>query len=387
MMPLSAPDAQVIKLIRTPKLPESLFQNGQTVTVKVVSSEGNQATILLAGRQLATQTNILLSAGQVLTAQPMLINGQLQLKIIPQANTQAQSSTNLLTSAATQQPNPPMTQTLQESITSKTTLSHNSSASTLPSWTHSLPSTTQETLASLKNSLPNQLPLQQLLAMLNDQLQQANTGHKLINTAWQSLLNQALNLQTPLTAEKIQQSMQVFNDKYANKSPSEWKQAMVSLMNNPDSSAEDRFIAQQLFNRSELTQQLQSLQHASGHAVWLQEIPLSLKNTLDNFTLEIDLPKTEQPETEQHWKIFIQLTLPEGDFTSRIQLDREFNLRVQLWGNTSELVQKLQTQLPLLRKALAEQGLNIESLLLVEGKPEARTEKPLWQKPLVDCHG
>ena len=82
MMPLSAPDAQVITLIRTPKLPESLFLNAQPVNVRVIASEGNQATILLAGRQLATQTTLPLTPGQTLSAQPMLINGQLQLKVL-----------------------------------------------------------------------------------------------------------------------------------------------------------------------------------------------------------------------------------------------------------------------------------------------------------------
>jgi hypothetical protein len=387
MMPLSAPDAQVIKLIRTPKLPESLFQNAQPLTVKVLTSEGNQATILLAGRQLATQTTVPLTPGQTLSAQPMLVNGQLQLKILtpPPAPTSPQSATSTGSPYVATPTN--LTTVTQDAANAKTASAPNSAATPLPNWTQSLPNTTKEALAALKNSLPNQSPLQQLLTMVNEQLQQANQGQKALNPAWQSLLNQALNLQAPLTAEKLQQTMQAFNDKYAKQSTAEWKQGLINLLNNSESSPEEKIIAQQLLNRSELTQQLQSLQHNAGNAVWLQEIPLKDRQLLDNFTLEIDLPKTEQPENEQHWKIFVQLSLPEGDFTSRIQMDKELNLRVQLWGSNAELTQLIQQQAPTLKQALTEQGLVIESLVIVQGKPEPRTEKPLWQQPLVDCHG
>ncbi|MBD3766498.1 MAG: flagellar hook-length control protein FliK [Gammaproteobacteria bacterium] len=387
MMPLSAPEAQVIKLISTPKLPESLFQNAQPVTVKVLASEGNQASILLAGRQLATQTNVPLNPGQTLSAQPMLVNGQLQLKILtpPPAPAGPQSPTSTGSSHVTTPVNLPTI--TQDAANAKTASTPNSAANALPNWTQSLPNTTKETLAALKNSLPNQSPLQQLLTMVNDQIQQANQGQKSLNPAWQSLLNQALNLQTPVTAEKVQQSMQAFNDKYANQSTAEWKQGLVNLINNPDANAEEKIIAQQLLNRSELTQQLQNLQHNTGNAVWLQEIPFQDQKLLDNFTLEIDLPKTEQPENEQHWKIFVQLNLPEGDFTSRIQMDKELNLRVQLWGSNAELTQLIQQQAQTLKQALTDQGLVVESLVIVQGKPEPRTEKPLWHQPLVDCHG
>lgn len=393
MMPLSTPDAQVIKLIRTPKLPESLFQNAQPLSVKVIASEGNQATILLAGRQLATQTNVPLTVGQSLMAQPQLINGQLQLKILPATqnthNVPTDSAINAKPNTATNIANLGYAQNPIDAVSSKTTTqqSAHQQATALPNWTGSLPALTKETLASLKLSLPNQTPLQQLLLLVNEQLQQSSQGQKTINPAWQTLLNHALSLQGTPTPEKIQQSMQAFNDKYANKSNAEWKQGLIQLINSPQSSPEEKQIAQQLLNRSELTQQLQTLQHSSGNPVWLQEIPLNYKQSLDNFTLEVDLPKSEQPEHQQHWKIFVQLNLAEGDFTSRIQMDKELNLRVQLWGSNETLTQQIQAQAPLLKQALTEQGLTVESLVIVQGKPEARTEKPLWQQPLVDCHG
>ena len=109
----------------------------------------------------------------------------------------------------------------QDAANAKTASAPNSAATPLPNWTQSLPNTTKEALAALKNSLPNQSPLQQLLTMVNDQLQQANQGQKPLNPAWQSLLNQALNLQAPVTAEKVQQTMQAFNDKYAKQSTAE----------------------------------------------------------------------------------------------------------------------------------------------------------------------
>jgi hypothetical protein len=381
MMPLSAPDAQVITLIRTPKLPESLFLNAQPVNVRVIASEGNQATILLAGRQLATQTTLPLTPGQTLSAQPMLINGQLQLKVLtpsqmfnaPQANINT-TTTNL-----------PSHSTL--AITNATLTSTTNQSTPLPNWAQTLPNATKDALVALKTSLPNQLPLQQLLSMVNDQLKQASQGLKPINPAWQILLNQALNLQTPLTAESVQQTMKAFNDKYAKQPVADWKQGLINLLNDDDSSIEEKMIAQQLLNRSEVTQQLQNLQHNAGNAVWLQEIPLNTRQLLDNFTLEIDLPKTEQPESEQHWKVFIQINLPEGDFTSRIQMDKQHNLRVQLWGSSAELTLLIQSNVALLKQALTEQGLYIESIVVIQGKPEPRTEKPLWHQPLVDCHG
>jgi hypothetical protein len=381
MMPLSAPDAQVITLIRTPKLPESLFLNAQPVNVRVIASEGNQATILLAGRQLATQTTLPLTPGQTLSAQPMLINGQLQLKVLtpsqmfnaPQANINT-TTTNL-----------PSHSTL--AITNATLTSTTNQSTPLPNWAQTLPNATKDALVALKTSLPNQLPLQQLFSMVNDQLKQASQGLKPINPAWQILLNQALNLQTPLTAESVQQTMKAFNDKYAKQPVADWKQGLINLLNDDDASIEEKMIAQQLLNRSEVTQQLQNLQHNAGNAVWLQEIPLNTRQLLDNFTLEIDLPKTEQPESEQHWKVFIQINLPEGDFTSRIQMDKQHNLRVQLWGSSAELTLLIQSNVALLKQALTEQGLYIESIVVIQGKPEPRTEKPLWHQPLVDCHG
>ncbi|MBP7900814.1 MAG: hypothetical protein KAZ85_02340, partial [Gammaproteobacteria bacterium] len=264
MMPLSTPDAQVIKLIRTPKLPESLFQNAQPLSVKVIASEGNQATILLAGRQLATQTNVPLTVGQSLMAQPQLINGQLQLKILPATqnthNVPTDSAINAKPNTATNIANLGYAQNPIDAVSSKTTTqqSAHQQATALPNWTGSLPALTKETLASLKLSLPNQTPLQQLLLLVNEQLQQSSQGQKTINPAWQTLLNHALSLQGTPTPEKIQQSMQAFNDKYANKSNAEWKQGLTQLINSPQSSPEEKQIAQQLLNRSELTQQLQT---------------------------------------------------------------------------------------------------------------------------------
>lgn len=385
MMPLSTPDTQVIKLIRTPKLPESLFQNAQPLSVKVLASEGNQATILLAGRQLATQTNLPLSAGQTLMAQPMLVNGQLQLKILPNTPAPDKSPNSGVT---TPQAGLAVTDNkLLDTSLVKTSTNAGQTPQPLPDWTQTLPQSTKEALNALRQSLPNQSPLQQLLSLVNDQLQQAQAGQKTLSPAWQTLLTQALNVQAPVTAEKVQQTMQAFNDKYANKSAAEWKQALQSLILSNDASADEKVIAQHLLNRSELTQQLQSLQHQAGNAVWLQEIPLQHQQLLNNFTLEIDLPKTDQPESEQQWKILVQLHLDEGEFTSRLQMDKELNLRVQLWGSNATLTEQIQAQAPLLRQALEEQGLTIESLVIVQGTPETRTEKPLWQQPLVDCHG
>jgi hypothetical protein len=272
-------------------------------------------------------------------------------------------------------------------ITNATLTSTTNQSTPLPNWAQTLPNATKDALVALKTSLPNQLPLQQLLSMVNDQLKQASQGLKPINPAWQILLNQALNLQTPLTAESVQQTMKAFNDKYAKQPVADWKQGLINLLNDDDSSIEEKMIAQQLLNRSEVTQQLQNLQHNAGNAVWLQEIPLNTRQLLDNFTLEIDLPKTEQPESEQHWKVFIQINLPEGDFTSRIQMDKQHNLRVQLWGSSAELTLLIQSNVALLKQALTEQGLYIESIVVIQGKPEPRTEKPLWHQPLVDCHG
>lgn len=387
MMPLSPPDAQVIKLIRTPKLPDSLFQNAQPLSIKVIASEGNQATILLAGRQLATQTTFPLTVGQTLSAQPSLVNGQLQLKILPTPlpTSSPQTATN-----TPQQP-APLSSSVTPSQNAHSTplnLTSQTAQSKLPEWTAGLPNMTKDLLAALKQSLPNQTAFQSLLTQLNEQLQQATQTQKPLNPAWQTLFNQALNVQQqPLTAEKVQQAMQAFNDKFAKQTTSEWKQALLSLVQSPNASADEKQLAQQLLNRSELTQQLQALHHNTGNAVWLQEMPLAYQQSLNNFTLEIDLPKTNQPEAEQHWKIFVQLNLPQGDFTSRIQMDNNLNLRVQLWGSNEALTELLQTQAPKLRDALLEQGLNVESLIIVQGKPEPRTEKPLWQQPLVDCHG
>lgn len=365
MMPLSTQDAQVIRLTNTPRLPASLFENAQPVNVRVLSAQGSVATILFAGKQFNAQTNTNLTAGQTVSAQPSLVNGQLQLKILPDQQA--------ATTSAQQQPTAGAVKTAPQ----------------LPNWTQALPESTKSALTSVRHAIANQLPLQQLLGLLNEQLSQATAGNKSINNAWQTLIGQALNTQTAMTGDKIQQAMGQFNDKFAGKAQSqvEWKQSLHAIMNNPRSTPEERSIAQALLNRSEMTQQLQNLQHNAGNAVWLQEIPLRHQDQLNNFTLEIDLPNPKAKDKDQYWNVFVQLELENGHFTSRVQISQELKLRVQLWADNEDLLTLIYEDSPLLRQALSEQGLEIESMVIVQGKPEPRTEKPLWRHNLVDCHG
>lgn len=383
MMPLSSTDTQVIKLINTPKLPAALFQNAQPIQLTVLSAQNNSATILLAGRQLQTQTSLPLVAGQQLTAQPSLVNGQLQLKLIPSDNTgstatQTDISENFPTNKAIAQLALP--QQSAPSLNTKIT------ESSLPSWTNLLPQTTKEALASLKTSLPAQQPFQQILQLLSDKLSLLNNQGTAPDAAWKSFLNAALTTVPAPSAEKIKQSMEAFNAKLSQNNTPEWKIALKQLIDDPSSNADERQIAQSILTKTEQTQQLQNLHQATGQAVWLQEIPISTGQNLNNFTLEVDVPKAEIPEQEQTWKIFVQLNLPIGDFTSRIQMDNALNIRLQLWGNNETLTTLLQTEAPTLKAALTEQGLNIESMVIAQGKPPSRTEQPLWQQPLVDIH-
>lgn len=368
MMPLSNQDAQVIKLVNAPRLPASLFENAQPVQVRVLSAQSGSASILFAGRQFNIQSSALLTTGQTITAQPSMVNGQLHLKILPDQQTAAQTNT-------------------QQNHATEASSTRN--AVPLPSWTQKLPESTQNALIAVRQALANQLPLQQLLNLLNDQLSQATAGNKSINNAWQSLINQALNMQAPVTGDKIQQAMQQFNDKFAGKtnSQADWKQSLQTIIQSPRSTPEERHIAQALMSRSDMTQQLQNLQHNAGNAVWLQEIPLKHQDQLSNFTLEIDLPNPKLNNEDQYWHVFVQLELDSGHFTSRVQINQELKLRVQLWAEQDELLTSIYDQSPLLRQALLEQGLEIESMVIVQGKPEPRTEKPMWRHNLVDCHG
>lgn len=377
MMPLSTTDVQVIKLLNTPKLPSSLFDNAQPISIRVLAVDNNQATILLAGRQLQTQTTVPLAVGQQLTAQPELIDGQLQLKLVP--NNDTPIANKLLPNLTT---NPNQSLSTQASLT----LSNDAK---LPSWTDLLPNTAKEALGSLKTSLPTQASLKDLLSALSQDLPSllsANSDAKLtVSSAWRSFINAALTTNPAPSAEKIQQSVASFNAALSGNS--DWKQDLTKLINDPKTPLAEKQIAQGILSKSEQTQQIQTLHQMSGQAVLLQEIPINTSQGLDNFTLEIDVPKPDTPTQEQQWKIFIQLELPQGDFTSRIQMDKDFNVRLQLWGSNEELSNRLQTQANNLKKALQEQGLTIESLIIAEGKPQSRTEQPPWQQPLVDVHG
>ncbi len=486
MMPLSSTDVQVLKLVNTPKLPASLFENAQPINVRVVAVNKDQATILLAGRQIQTQTTVPLMVGQQLSAQPELVNGKVQLKLIPnpeQPNTNSAKTTaqataqtaslqttqttvnnnvqllkilnapqNLATLLNTGQTTPVRVlnangnqatvlitgQTIQTKST--TTLTTGESISVLPeevdgqlqlkiipsptqnsnqrqqqagtatkdnqlpSWTNSLPNTAKEALGSLKHSLPIQAPLNELLRSLNQTLPTLltdGTNKSSLSTAWQSFVSAALSINPAPTAEKIQQSVINFNPKLsehkANNSVSnntntttntnDWKKDLTRLINDPQAPLAEKQIAQGILAKSEQTQQMQTLHQMAGQAVLLQEIPINTAQGLDNFTLEIDVPKPETPEEERQWKIFIQLELPQGDFTSRIQMDKDFNIRLQLWGNNEILSSELQQQAKHLRTALQEQGLTVESLIIAQGKPQSRTEQPPWHQPLVDIRG
>jgi hypothetical protein len=254
-----------------------------------------------------------------------------------------------------------------------------------------LPTSAKEALGSLKNSLPTQAPLKDLLGTLSQNLPalltNTNDGKLVIATAWQSFVKAALTITPIPTAEKVQQSIVAFNATLNNKAEADWKKDLVTLINDPKSPLIEKQIAQGILAKAEQTQQIQNLHQMAGQAVLLQEIPINTSQGLDNFTLEIDVPKPDTPEKEQQWKIFIQLELPQGDFTSRIQMDKNFNVRLQLWGSSEELSTSLQTQVPYLKSALQEQGLTVESLIIAQGKPQSRTEQPPWQQPLVDVHG
>jgi hypothetical protein len=377
MMPLSSTDAQVLKLVNTPKLPASLFENTQSINISVLSVKDNQATILLAGQQVQTQTTVPLSVGQKLTAQPELVNGQLQLKLIP---------TNEPTLNGKYTTSLPLTTTTTTTTTS------------LPSWTNSLPNSAKAALGSLKTSMPSQISLSELLRSLNQTITTQNSTNKELKTTtgWQSFLAAALTSTQPPTAEKIQQSIISFNAKLFESSTNNqskqmitnnWKKELITLINNEQTPLAEKQIAQGILTKTEQTQQMQTLHQLAGQAVLLQEIPINTANGLDSFTLEIDVPKPDTPEQEQQWKILIQLDLPQGSFTSRIQLDKNFNIRVQLWADTETLSDMLQERAQTLKSALQEQGLTVESFIIAQGKPQTRTEQPAWHQPLVDVHG
>jgi len=478
MMPLSTTDVQVIKLVNTPKLPASLFENAQPIAISVLKATDNQATILMAGRQIQTQTTIPLVVGQQLSAQPEMVNGQLQLKLIPNNDAKNTNNATLATQTTAAQNNntaasnpaqllkilsaPPAIntlltsnqalsaqvistsgnqaniliagQTLRAQSTSNLTVGQTLSLTpekidgevqlrilpslpqtqpstlpnkdtSLPTWTNGLPNSAKEALGSLKTSLPTQTPMNELMRSLTQALPNllsANgEGKTSLSTSWQSFLSAALTTSPAPTAEKVQQSVIDFNPKLSdnkinsnpvtnnnnNSSSSEWKKDLISLINNPQTPLAEKQIAQGILAKSEQTQQIQNLHQMAGQAVLLQEIPINTAQGLDNFTLEIDVPKPNTPDEERQWKIFIQLQLPEGDFTSRIQMDKDLNVRLQLWGDNDQLSSSLQAQAPNLRTALQEQGLMVESLIIAQGKPPSRTEQPPWQQPLVDIHG
>jgi hypothetical protein len=381
MMPLSTTDVQVLKLLNTPKLPTSLFDKAQPIAISVLKVADNQATILMAGRQIQTQTTVPLTVGQQLSAQPEMVNGQLQLKLIPNPNT---STTNL------------QQQTAQAPAAQP-------KDSSLPLWTNLLPRGAKEALGSLKTSLPTQTPMNELMRSLTQALPNLlspnREGKTSLSTSWQSFLSAALTTSPAPTAERVQQSVIDFNPKLSdnkiNSNPiantstntSEWKKDLISLINNPQTPLAEKQIAQGILAKNEQTQQIQNLHQMAGQAVLLQEIPINTAQGLDNFTLEIDIPKPETPEQERQWKIFIQLQLPEGDFTSRIQMDKDLNVRLQLWGDNDALSEYIHAQAPTLKAALQEQGLTVESLIVAQGKPASRTEQPPWHQPLVDVHG
>lgn len=480
MMPLTTTDAQVIKFINTPKLPASLFENAQPIPISVLKVADNQATILMAGRQIQTQTTIPLVAGQQLSAQPEMVNGQVQLKLIPNSDNKNNKNANLSTQTNAAQNNSASTtntthllkilsapQTINTLLASNQALSAQVVSSngnqanlliagqtlriqstnnlatgqtlnlapdtvdgelhlrilpnspqtqqpttqnkdtSLPNWTSTLPSAAKEALGSLKTSLPTQTSMNELMRSLTQALPNLlspnSEGKTSLSTSWQSFLSAALTTSPAPTAEKVQQSVIDFNAKLSdnkinsnsvtnnnnnnNTSSSEWKKDLIGLINNPQTPLAEKQIAQGILAKSEQTQQIQNLHQMAGQAVLLQEIPINTAQGLDNFTLEIDVPKPETPEQERQWKIFIQLQLPEGDFTSRVQMDKDLNVRLQLWGDNDALSRSLQAQAPALKAALQEQGLTVESLIVAQGKPASRTEQPPWHQPLVDVHG
>jgi hypothetical protein len=246
--------------------------------------------------------------------------------------------------------------------------------------------------------MPSQVSLSELLRSLNQTITTQNPTNKELKTTtgWQSFLAAALTSTPPPTAEKIQQSIISFNAKLFESSinnqskqatTNNLKKELIALINNEQTPLAEKQIAQGILTKTEQTQQMQTLHQLAGQAVLLQEIPINTANGLDSFTLEIDVPKPDTPEQEQQWKILIQLDLPQGSFTSRIQLDKNFNIRVQLWADTETLSDMLQERAQTLKSALQEQGLTVESFIIAQGKPQTRTEQPAWHQPLVDVHG
>lgn len=394
MMPLSTQDAQVLKLINTPKLPASLFQGAQPLPVTVISTQGSLATILLAGRTLEAQTAIPLTPGQRLSAQPELQeDGQLRLRLLPQPQPGATP-----TSSQNTTPQPPPGQLPTNPQPLNTGSGNNSAANVaplpLPDTAKALPAALQQTLSNLRTSLPAQQPLQQVLQQLTDlfpQLGQKTAQPETTDknsSAWQSLARHALPVTPPPSPEQIQKTLTHFNSVLrTSKTPADWQQAMQQLISDPRIADDEKQLARSLLARSDTTEQIQSLLHASGQPVLLQELPLTWQGQMHGLTLEVELPKPDTPEEDRIWRIFLQLQLEDGDFSCQLQLNHQQEARLQLWGSSEPLSSAIHAQIPQLRQALTEQGIHIESLIVATGKPASRIEQRPWRSPLVDTHG
>jgi len=317
-----------------------------------------------ANNQTATNLNRLLSIGQVLTAKIQPISSE-QVKIsIGNQNLIANTKQPIVESGTVQLKVKQVTPEIQLSLVANKTSSpaQQTSQTIQAAYRQFIPN--QITLSnsfqqiSLLQSLPPSLqtPVNQLLNQFAKQDYQGFNGKDLKNR----IFNSGLFLESKLKNEASVQNVK--QDLKAQLLQLQQQANRAQLSQHSDSVGKLSTILSQALSRITV-QQIQLFENPLV-------TPFNLLNEAEDRVQEdyIEIHKRQQND-KQTWEVYVDLSLPEGEFASKLVLPEDENLQCFIWCDSPTLLEKIESRLPELQKLLENNNINQPLVQISAQKP------------------
>ena len=320
----------------------SLFKVGQILSVNIENIQGKQVQMNIGGQSLIATSKEPIQATGTVQVQIKQLQPSLELVIVKtdKPSTAQQAQQTLQTAYRQLIPNQQgITQALQQ--------------------------------VNLMQSLPASLsgPVNQLL----DQLSKTNTaltGKDLKNKIANSGLflenklskSEKPNLKNDVKAQLLQINQQAQSLNSKSFSP------QLALLTGTLAQAINRLTVQQL--------QLYENPHITA-----LELPFNSDRTINESSIEL---RRHPKSSALSWEVLVDISLPQGEMSSKLILNRQDELSCLIWCETNELETLVSEKLEVLSEQLSATGLEIKAVQTVKQKP-VKTDKTT-QIALIDIH-
>jgi len=323
-------NAQTITLKQTSSL-DSLLKVGQVLTANIQSVKGNQVQLTIGNQTLLATSK-----------QPIQENGTVQIKInqvkpdvqLAIINTQAKPSSNAVTQQA-------MQAAYRQFIPTQAPL----------------PQVFQQ--INLLQSLPVSLqsPIQQLL----DQVAKGNQN--LNGSALkQKLADSGLFLESKLRSSKPNAPQQLKNDVKAQILQLQQQVSALSQQNTTASTHKLSTLLNQALSRLTV-QQVQLIENPN---ITPLELPYERNRKINKDYIEI---RRNDQSGEAHWEAYVDLTLPEGELSTKLRFSENGKLECYIWCETDTLHKTVEEHLPQLGEMLNLDDNALLNIQQVQQKP------------------